>query len=97
MLKNCTDVYEKFHSYDRKIGPHGGVLIAVKTSSKLNVMDAHSVIFDSGSNLFLKLNNLMLGVTAIYNPPHDSPHILNGIIFEKLLIEVKKKKKTCIW
>ena len=78
-----TDVYEVIHRSDTKTGPHVGVLIAVKTSFKLNVIDDQSVIFDFRSNLFVKLNNLMFCVTAIYNPPHDSPYTLNGIIFEK--------------
>ena len=87
----CTDVYEVIHRSDRKTGPHGGVLIAVKTSSKLNVIVDQSVIFDFGSYLFVKLNSLMLCVTAIYNPPHDSHSTLNWIIFEKFLSEVNKR------
>ena len=87
----CTDVYEVIHRSDRESVPHGGVLIAVKTSSKLNVIDDQSVIFDLGSYLFVKLNKLMLCVTAIYNPPHDSPYTLNGIIFENFLSEVNKQ------
>ena len=75
----CTDVYELIHRSDRKGGTHGGVLIAVKTSSKLNVIDDQSVIFDLGSYLLVKLNKLMLCVTAIYNPLHDSPSKRNCI------------------
>ena len=55
----CTDVYEVIHRSDRKTGPQGGVLIAVETSSKLNIIDDQSVIFYFGSYLFVKLNNLM--------------------------------------
>ena len=71
----CSDVYEVIYRSDRKTGPQGGVLTAVKTSSKLNVIDDQSVVFDFGSYLFVKLNKLMLCVTAINNPPHDSLYL----------------------
>ena len=82
------------HLSDRKNEPHGGVLIAVKISLKLNNIDDQSVFFYFGSYLFVKLNNIMLCITANYNPPHDSPDTLNGLIFEKNLGERNKQLKV---
>ena len=87
----CTDVYEVIHRSDRKTGPHGGVLIAVKTLFKINVIDDQSVFFNFGSYSFVKMNNLMVCVTAIYNPPHDINYTLSGNSNEKLLSEVNKQ------
>ena len=36
----------------------------------------------------------MLCITANYNPPHDSPDTLNGLIFEKFLGERNKQLKV---
>ena len=44
----CTNVSEVTHLSDRKNGPHGGVLIAVKISLKLNVIDDQSVFLTLG-------------------------------------------------
>ena len=36
----------------------------------------------------------MFCVTALYNPPHDSPYTLNGIMFEEVLSKVNKQRNV---
>ena len=87
----CTDGFEVIHCSDRKTGPHGCVLFAVKISSKLSVIDDQSVIFDFGSDIFVKLNNITLCETAICNPRHGSFYTLNGIIIEIFFCKLSKQ------
>ena len=44
----CTNVYEVIHRSERITGPHGGILVEVRTSFKLNLIDNQPVIFDFG-------------------------------------------------